>query len=143
MKKRILSAISVIMTGIVMTGVIIDHSEKVRSVKTFTAFFATTGVVIDSDNDIKQIIADKTGAQCEEIWLNGETAEEATYMYIANGVYRDFISADRNLYGAKALVRIDEYGDEYPNIYNYVRPDEWDGLRQDDGHVCWIPQFGV
>ena len=67
MKKRILSAIYVIMTGIVMTGVIIDHSEKVRSVKTFTAFFATTGVVIDSDNDIKQIIADKTGAQCEEI----------------------------------------------------------------------------
>ena len=42
MKKRILSAIYVIMTGIVMTGVIIDHSEKVRSVKTFTAFFATT-----------------------------------------------------------------------------------------------------
>lgn len=143
MKKRILSAIYVIMTGIVMTGVIIDHSEKVRSVKTFTAFFATTGVVIDSDNDIKQIIADKTGAQCEEIWLNGETAEEATYMYIANGVYPDFISADRNLYDAKALIPIDEYWDEYPNIYNYLSPDEWDELRQDDGHVYWIPQFGV
>ena len=143
MKKRILSAIYVIVTGIVMTGVIIDHSEKVRSVKTFTAFFATTGVVIDSDNDIKQIIADKTGAQCEEIWLNGETAEEATYMYIANGVYPDFISADRNLYDAKALIPIDEYWDEYPNIYNYLSPDEWDELRQDDGHVYWIPQFGV
>ena len=143
MKKRILSAIYVIVTGIVMTGVIIAHSEKVRSVKTFTAFFATTGVVIDSDNDIKQIIADKTGAQCEEIWLNGETAEEATYMYIANGVYPDFISADRNLYDAKALIPIDEYWDEYPNIYNYLSPDEWDELRQDDGHVYWIPQFGV
>ena len=75
--------------------------------------------VIDPQISAQQIIADKTGAQCEEIWLNGETAEEATYMYIANGVYPDFISADRNLYDAKALIPIDEYWDEYPNIYNY------------------------
>ena len=48
-------------------------SKKVRDVKTFTAFFATTGKTIDEDNQMRQRIADKIGAECQEKWINGQT----------------------------------------------------------------------
>lgn len=45
------------------------------------------------------------------------------------------------LYDAGALVALDDYIDKYPNIKNYFTEQEWDQLRQDDGHIYWIPQF--
>lgn len=144
MRKRILSVllITILCIGMVY-GSKTKDSKKVRDVKTFTAFFATTGDTIDQDNDIKQIIAEKTGACCEEKWINGQTAEEAIYSYIANEEYPDFISGNRSLYEANALIPIDEYWERYPNIYNYLSQEEWDKFRQEDGHIYWIPQFGV
>ena len=144
MKKRVMSVMLIFTICIVMVvGTIITDIKKDRSVKTYTAFFATTGMSIDSDNEIKRLIANKTGAQCEEIWLSGQTAEEAIYSYIANGDYPDFISGDKSLYEADALIPIDEYWEDYPNIYNYLSQEEWNMFRQEDGHIYWMPQFGV
>ena len=39
-----------------------------------------------------------TGAECEEIWLVGQTSDQAIASYIAGGEYPDFISGNIDLY---------------------------------------------
>ena len=119
-------------------------SEAQEGVKTFTGFFAVPGSEINDDNDIQQLIADKTGVKVKETWLTGQTAEEAVGTLIAGGEYPDFIdggNATIQLYEAGALVPMDEYIEKYPNIKEFFTEQEWDSLRQDDGHIYWIPQF--
>ena len=121
-----------------------DGSEAQEGVKTFTGFFAVPGSEINDDNEIQQIIADKTGVKVKETWLTGQTAEEAVGTLIAGGEYPDFIdggNATIQLYEAGALVPMDEYIEKYPNIKEFFTEQEWDSLRQDDGHIYWIPQF--
>ena len=60
-------------------------------IKEFTAFFAVPGSEINDDNEIQQIIAEKTGAKVKETWLTGQTAEEAVGTLIAGGEYPDFV----------------------------------------------------
>ena len=113
-------------------------------IKEFTAFFAVPGNEINNDNEIQDLIAEKTGCKVKESWLTGQTAEEAVGTFIAGGEYPDFIDGGNSsvqLYEAGALVPIDEYYDNYPNIRNYFTDQEWDMLRQSDGHIYWIPQF--
>ena len=119
-------------------------SEAQEGVKTFTGFFAVPGSEINDDNEIQQLIADKTGVKVKETWLTGQTAEEAVGTLIAGGEYPDFIdggNATVQLYEAGALVPMDEYIEKYPNIKEFFTEQEWDSLRQDDGHIYWIPQF--
>lgn len=116
---------------------------KQDEVKEFTAFFDVPGMSLDTDNKVMKKIAELTGAKCQEIWLVGQTADEAIASYIANGEYPDYISGDVALYEAGALIPIDEYWEDYPNIRNYMPDADWDRLRQADGHIYWIPQFGV
>lgn len=114
-------------------------------VKEFTAFFAVPGSEINDDNEIQQQIAEITGAKCKETWLTGQTAEEAVGTMIAGGEYPDFIDGGdgmKQLYDAGALVALDDYLDDYPNIKEFLTEEEWDKLRQDDGHIYWIQQFG-
>lgn len=119
-------------------------STEAGGVKEFTAFFAVPGSEINDDNEIQQIIADKTGVKVKETWLTGQTAEEAVGMMITGGELPDFIcggSGQSQLYDADALVALDDYLDDYPNIKNFFTQQQWDQLRQDDGHIYWIPQF--
>lgn len=115
------------------------------SIKEFTAFFAVPGSEINDDNEIQQMIAEKIGAKVKETWLTGQTAQEAVGTLIAGGEYPDFIDGgdgSAQLYDAGALVALDDYIDNYPNIKNFLTEEEWDKLRQDDGHIYWINQFG-
>lgn len=119
-------------------------STEAGEVKEFTAFFAVPGSEINDDNEIQQIIADKTGVKVKETWLTGQTAEEAVGMMITGGELPDFIcggSGQSQLYDADVLVALDDYLDDYPNIKNFFTQQQWDQLRQDDGHIYWIPQF--
>ena len=119
-------------------------STEAGGVKEFTAFFAVHGSEINDDNEIQQIIADKTGVKVKETWLTGQTAEEAVGMMITGGELPDFIcggSGQSQLYDADVLVALDDYLDDYPNIKNFFTQQQWDQLRQDDGHIYWIPQF--
>lgn len=119
-------------------------STEAGGVKEFTAFFAVPGSEINDDNEIQQIIADKTGVKVKETWLTGQTAEEAVGMMITGGELPDFIcggSGQSQLYDADVLVALDDYLDDYPNIKNFFTQQQWDQLRQDDGHIYWIPQF--
>ncbi len=115
-------------------------------IKEFTAFFAVPGSEINDDNEVQQIIAEKTGVKVKETWLTGQTAEEAIGTLVAGDEYPDFICGGNGmpqLYDAGALVALDDYIDKYPNIKNYFTEQEWDQLRQEDGHIYWIPQFCV
>ena len=119
-------------------------STEAGGVKEFTAFFAVPGSEINDGNEIQQIIADKTGVKVKETWLTGQTAEEAVGMMITGGELPDFIcggSGQSQLYDADVLVALDDYLDDYPNIKNFFTQQQWDQLRQDDGHIYWIPQF--
>ena len=119
-------------------------STEAGGVKEFTAFFAVPGSEINDDNEIQQIIADKSVVQVKETCLTGQTAEEAVGMMITGGELPDFIcggSGQSQLYDADVLVALDDYLDDYPNIKNFFTQQQWDQLRQDDGHIYWIPQF--
>ena len=114
-------------------------------IKEFTAFFAVPGSEINDDNEIQQKIAEITGAKLKETWLTGQTAQEAVGTLIAGGEYPDMIDGGdgmAQLYDAGALVPLDDYIDKYPNIKEFLTEEEWDKLRQDDGHIYWINQFG-
>jgi ABC-type sugar transport system, periplasmic component len=113
-------------------------------VKEFTAFFAVPGSEINDDNEIQQMLAEMTGVKVKETWLTGQTAQEAVGTLIAGGEYPDFIDGSDGmgqLYDAGALVPLDDYIEKYPNIKDYLTEEEWDRLRQDDGHIYWINQF--
>jgi len=113
-----------------------------KEIKEFTAFFDREGAELNDDNEVQQIIAEKIGAKCKETWLTGQTAEEAVGMLIAGGEYPDFMNFSAQLLDAGALVALDEYLDAYPNIKNFWSETQWESLRQEDGHIYSIPQFG-
>lgn len=147
-KKQMLAALM----GVAMLSTLLagcgggdkEGSSEEGGVKEFTAFFAVPGTEINDDNEIQQKIAEITGAKCKETWLTGQTAEEAVGTMIAGGEYPDFIDGGdgmAQLYDAGALVALDEYIDDYPNIKEYLTEQEWDKLRQEDGHIYWIQQF--
>lgn len=50
---------------------------------------------------------------------------------------------EKALLEADALIPIDEYWDDYPNLRNYLSDEQWEHFRQEDGHIYWIPPFCV
>lgn len=142
-KKTIIGLVLIgVMLVIFLTARITDDGKN-QKIKEFTAFFDVPGNMINEDNEIKELIAQKIGAYCQEQWLSGKSADEAIASYIASGEYTDFISGNTALYEAGALIPIDMYWDNYPNIKNFLPAEIWDRFRQADGHVYWIPQFGI
>lgn len=114
--------------------------------KTFSMFIAMPGTELNEDNVVREKIAEITGVKLEETYLTGQTSEEAIGVMVASGDYPDFIEPSdgyRIMADAGALIPIDEYWDHYPNIRNYLSDEEWNMLRQEDGHIYSIPQFGV
>lgn len=144
MKKRGIevSLILVLLAALWGMSVTQEHTARTQ-IKHFTAFFPTEGSPLEYGNVMKAKIAEVTGADCEEVWLSGQSKENALNSYIASGRYPDFIQGEKDLYEADALIPIDEYWDEYPNIRQYMTNEQWNTLRQEDGHIYWIPQFGV
>ncbi len=121
-----------------------QQSVKEDGIKTFSAFFAFNGSDMSKDNRIMNLIAKKTNAKVDIKWLAGQASSEAVGTIIATGNYPDFIDgsdATQQLIRANALVPIDKYWDEYPNIKNYFDKVNWEKLRQKDGHIYIIPQF--
>ena len=125
-----------------MTAGLIRGSSN-KPIKEFTAFFDVQGEEINEDNEIRELIAQKIGARCIEQWLSGKSAEDAIASFIASGEYTDLISGSTMLYEAGALIPIDAYWDNYPNIKAFLPAEVWDRFRQPDGHIYWIPQFGI
>lgn len=97
MKKRLVSAAVTVALFIgLIAGVTFNASDK-KEIKHFTAFFSVEGDNIDPDNDIKQLIAEQIGAECEETWLVGQDKDDAINSLIATGKYPDFVLGETAL----------------------------------------------
>lgn len=145
MRKELKNA-GILLLAVTALGAVIWQENgygKEEKIREYTAFWSVPGVMRNEENEIENELAKLTGAKCEEIWLTGQTSDEATASYIANGEYPDFMIGNAELYEAEALLPVDEYWDDCPNIRSYMTEEEWDKLRQADGHIYWIPQFGV
>ena len=121
-------------------------SDEPKEIKVFTMFNAVPGTQIPDDNRSMQAIAEKIGAWAKIIWLTGQTADERISVMIAGGDYPDFITGATGtaaLLEAGALIPIDEYWDDYPNIKNYLSESDWNKVRAEDGHIYFMPQFGI
>lgn len=130
MKKRLAEGMTLMVLLLVLWNMA-AHTDRMAEaqIKHFTAFFPTEGNSLEYGNIMKAKIAEVTGAECEELWLSGQTKEQALNSYIASGRYPDFIQGEKNLYEAEALIPIDEYWEEYPNIRQYMTNEQWDMLR--------------
>lgn len=100
MKKKNVTAciLAVAALSIVCVAASIANGSRDKKIKEFTAFFDVQGEEIDEDNEIRELIAQKTGARCIEQWLSGKSAEDAVASFIASGEYTDFISGSTILY---------------------------------------------
>ena len=110
-----------------------------------TMFIAMSGKEKNDYNDIKELIAEKTGVRVNETWLTGQSPDEAVASIIASGKLPDFIDGgDGNieLYHNGQLVAWDDYLEKYPNLKDMYTDEEWDQFRQSDGHIYWANVFG-
>ena len=132
---------AVMLLGLTACG---GSNESSDGIKTFTMFTAMPGSEINDDNDVMNIIAEKTGAKLKETWLTGQTDAEAIGTIIAGGEYPDFINggdAMMSLYDAGVLVPWDDYLEKYPNLKEMYTDKEWDNFRQEDGKIYWANVF--
>ena len=111
-----------------------------------TMFIALPGNEKAYDNDIKGLIAEKTGVRVEETWLYGMTSEEAVGILMASGELPDYIYAGSDsidLYQNGLLVAWDEYLDMFPNLRELYSDEQWERFRMDDGHIYWANVFEI
>lgn len=126
-----------------------SSAKSTGAIKNFTAFFAVplSGADTKDTSEVKQKLAELTGAQVKETWLTGQTCDEAIGMMIAGGQYPDFLdgsNATPQLLQAGAFVNLDDYIGKYPNIQKYFTTLQWAQLRQaEGGHIYYIPQFSA
>jgi putative aldouronate transport system substrate-binding protein len=98
------------------------------------------------DTRLKEEIARCTGASAQVEFLGGQTPEEKIEAMIQTGNYPDFINgadASSLLIEAGALIPLEDYLEDYPALYHYLTPRQWESLRKEDGHIYYIPPFGV
>ncbi|MBH1942234.1 sugar ABC transporter substrate-binding protein [Mobilitalea sibirica] len=152
MKKfKTLIAVTLVISMVAVLAVGCKKEEKEagndkKEAKMFTMFNAVPGTEIPDDNRMLNVIKEKTGAWAKMTWLTGQTADERIGVMIAGGDYPDFITGATGtpaLIDAGALIAIDEYWDDYPNIKNYLSEEDWNKVRHEDGHIYLMPQFGI
>jgi len=143
-----LSGIAALASAVLLTAGITGcslFSRDAEEIKVFTGYFAMNGEQLDKENDIRDIIAKKTGVLCEETWnAPNLSAEETVNDMIISGKYPDFIYggvAQSRLLEANALIPINKYWDEYDNIKNYFTPEQWKQLEDEDGYIHYIPVY--
>ena len=105
----------------------------------FTADFNVTEK--SSDNEIMNLIADKTGVIVRETGITGtmNTSHLADDMINIPGNMPDFLymSEAHKFYENDLLVAWDPYLKKYPELKALHSDEEWDRLRQSDGHIYW------
>ena len=118
-------------------------------ITTFTFFGVKPRQEINDNNEVREMIAEKTGVRVMESWLSsqsGQSEEEAVESMIAAGSLPDMIDGGDGcpiLYEEGVLVPWDEYleSGKYPNLSAYYTPEEWDLFRRSDGHIYWCNVF--
>lgn len=149
MRNKIIAGVLIV--AIAITGTHIWQGEKAKNkqneIREYTATFNSLGEARSRDNEIQARIAERIGARCLETWTNEQSFDKLVNEYIANNEYPDFIGGTEALLDADALIPLDTYLDKYPegfqNIRNYLSHIDTELLKQKNGHIYWIPQFGI
>ncbi len=103
-----------------------------------TMFATELGNEKADDNVIRNLIAEKTGVKVSEIWMTGQYFRNVIDGLLESEKLTDYIYVNERLdefYEHGLLVAWDEYIEKYPNIKNLYTEEEWDMLRQADGHI--------
>lgn len=122
------------------------NATEEKEIKEFSAFFAVLGETEEHDNRIRNKIAEVTGVKANVEWLTGQTAEDSIENMIERGEYPDFINgsdATDKLVEAGAFIPLEDYLDDYPYLKGYLTEQQWNSLYKEDGHIYFIPPFGV
>lgn len=145
--KRVWQTGAIILAAILLgCACLFFPSGERQEVKRFTAFMAVPGENHMEDTRIKEEISRCTGASAQVEFLGGQTPEEKIESMIQTGNYPDFINgadASSLLIEAGALIPLEDYLEDYPDLYHYLTPRQWESLRKEDGHIYYIPPFGV
>ncbi|MDO4862657.1 MAG: extracellular solute-binding protein [Ruminococcus sp.] len=150
-KKQILSAIAAAAVLCSAAGCSSEkkEAEKKQEIKEFTGFFdAQNTNVLKEDNEIRQLIGEKTGAILYETWMEDQSDIDSVFGdMIMSGKYPDFIAPDgpncQRLIKENAFIPLDNYWDKYPNLKELYTDAQWDTLRAEDGHIYFIPLFSA
>lgn len=144
------ACIAVIILAMLLCSACFVHFKEKRDqeVKHFTAFFAVPSPIEKEvkGNRIRNKVTELTKTDVEVSWLTSQTVSEKIENMIRTGEYPDFILGSEStnaLVEAKALVPLEGYLKDYPNLQQYLTRQQWESLRKEDGHIYFIPPFGV
>ena len=119
-----------------------------QEIKQFTSYCYANGITLDENNEVRNLIAEKTGCILYEQWTEDQADIDKIFSdMIISGKYPDFIAPDgpncQRLIKEHAFIPLDNYWDAYPNLKALYTDAQWDTLRADDGHVYFIPLFSA
>ncbi|RUS45127.1 ABC transporter substrate-binding protein [Cohnella sp. AR92] len=116
--------------------------EKLDPV-TISFFNGYGGVVPTDDNKIYKVFKDELGVTLKEEYLVGDLEQKLGVM-IAGGDYPDMITANAKLTAAGAMIPLEDLIEKNaPNLKKHYEK-VWNMLKDpDDGHIYWLPNFGV
>ncbi|MGV8979758.1 extracellular solute-binding protein [Clostridium sp.] len=112
---------------------------------TFKFFQATPGKVPSQTNRILNRITEKTGVSLQFEYLVGEVKQKVGVM-ISSGDLPDLIDAGdgtAQMINSGSFIPLENEINKYPNIKDYLGKD-WEKMKNSkDGHIYFIPQFGI
>lgn len=119
-----------------------------KEISKFTGFYCARSTPIDKDNEIRNIIAEKTGCILYEEWVEDQADIDKIFSdMMMSEKYPDFISPDgpncQRLIKEHAFIPLDNYWNDYPSLKNLYTDAQWDTLRSEDGHIYFIPLFSA
>lgn len=141
-----------LLAGIILVISLVLYNKEINDdyeeYKEFTAFFGFSGLGHESNknNRIQNKIEELTNTKISISWLGNKNLEDIIDKMIARKEYADFIDgadATSQLILSGAYIPLEDYLPDYPNLYSYLSKDEWELMRNDDGHIYIIPQFGI
>ena len=146
--KQILSSLTASAIAMSAFGCSSKKPEEKEELKEFVGFYYARGDKLDDNNEVRQLIAEKTGCILYEEWLEDQADIDKVFSdMMISGKYPDFMSPDgpncQRLINEHAFIPLDNYWDEYPNRKALYTDEQWDTLRAEDGHVYYIPLFSA
>ncbi len=148
--KRKAACMAVMLLAVFLFSACFVHLKENRGheAKNFTAFIAVplSGEKEVKGNRIRDKITGLTNIHVDIEWLTSQTASEKIENMIRTREYPDFVQgseATNALVEAGAFVPLEGYLKDYPNLEQYLTRRQWESLRKEDGHIYFIPSFGV
>ena len=121
-----IQALSALLAGTVLfssTGCSLGkNKEKKQEIQKFTGLYcARNDTTLDEDNEIRNIIAEKTGYILYEEWMKDQADVDKIFSdMMISRKYPDFMSPDgpncQRLIKEGAFIPLDNYWDKYPNL---------------------------